>query len=92
MLLVIQAKLSAIAGVITLLLYPEHELWDVTVQTTVNMAPTCNSDTRHFSYDGHGCLIMEFDVDVNLLQLIKCPLNIKCKNLTTRFSNYACRT
>jgi hypothetical protein len=68
--LAIQVKLSVKHAITTLLLYTEHELWEVTVQNTINMATTRNSDTRYASYSDPGCSIVEFDLDVSSLQLL----------------------
>jgi len=66
--LAIQAKLSVTARLTTLLLYAEHELWEVSVQNTINMATTRNSDIRYVNYNDPGYLIVEFDLDINSLQ------------------------
>jgi len=64
--LAIQAKLSLMARITTPLLYTEHELWEVAVQNTMNMATTSNSDIKHVNYSDTGYLIVELDLDINL--------------------------
>jgi len=63
--LAIQTKLSVKARITTLLMYTEHELWEVAVQNTINMTTTRNSDTRHVNYNDPGYLVVELDSDIN---------------------------
>jgi hypothetical protein len=85
--LAIQTKLS-VEGLITMLpMYTEHELWQVAVQNTMNMATTRKSVTRHVNYNNPGYLVVELDLDVSPVQIVTSHLKIKYKNLTIRFSN-----
>jgi hypothetical protein len=86
--LAIQTKLSEKARITTLLIDTEHELWEVAVQNTINMATTRNSDTRHVNYNDPGYLVEVLDLDINPLQIVTSHLKIKYKNLTICFSNY----
>jgi hypothetical protein len=68
-----------------LLPYTEHELWQVTVQNTINMATKRNSDTSYANYNDPGCSIVEFDLDVSSLQLVTSQFKIKYQKTDNSF-------